>query len=285
MTPPEPPEPRDENPPESGAPESGTPEPETPAGGEGPPKSKPGPSRLDPLRRLPDAELPADADEPPTAGRSRLDPLRAAAASGVRPGQVKPVIDTRRYQWIIGIVGVTIVIVFSAYLLISHGITTPGVAPGQKMHDFVAPLATSGINLPANSGPHCNPRKPTAKALNMCDRKPIVLAFFVDSSSGCIRVVDALQKVSSEFPTVEFAALAVNGSLKTSAKLVRTHHWTIQIGVDSDGRVGEVYGVGECPIVEIARAGGIVVKRLVGYNWANAGHLATQVRALTDGDS
>jgi hypothetical protein len=215
----------------------------------------------------------------------RLDPMRAAAAAGGadggRPTRIEPVIDIRRYQWMIGIVGVSIVIIFSVYLFLQNGITTPGVSPGSRLHNFVAPLATSGVNLPANADPHCNPAKPNLKGLNVCGRRPLVLAFFVTNSTTCVREVDTLQRLSGEFPQVQFAAVAVHGNVKSAAKLERKHHWTIQIGVDSDGRVGEIYGIEICPLVEIARRGGIVVKRLIGNGWANPARLASQVRALS----
>lgn len=227
---------------------------------------------------------PAEPESPePDLGIPRLDPHRAAAAAGrPRPTKIEPVIDTRRYQWMIGIVGLVLVLVFSVYLLISNGVESPGIAAGGRLHDFVAPLATSGINKPANADPHCNPAKPNPKGLNVCGRRPIVLDFFVTGSGDCVRSVDALQKVSAEFPAVQFAAVAVRGSLSSTAALERSHHWTIPIGVDEDGRVGEVYGVEICPMIEIAQRGGVVVKRLVGDNWLSARKLAAQVRVLTD---
>ncbi|HWF55036.1 MAG TPA: hypothetical protein VG223_10430 [Solirubrobacteraceae bacterium] len=229
---------------------------------------------------------PKSESEPPKPdlGIGRLDPHRAAAALGTgRPTRIEPVIDTRRYQWMIGIVGLVVVIVVSAYLLISNGVQTPGIPAGGRLHDFVAPLATSAVNKPANANPHCNPAKPNPKGLNICGREPLVLDFFVTGSGDCVREVNTLQKVSTEFPHIEFAAVAVRGSLSGTAALERSHHWTIPIGVDEDGRVGEVYGVEICPMIELARTGGVVAKRLVGDNWLSARKLAAQVRVLANG--
>jgi hypothetical protein len=190
------------------------------------------------------------------------------------------VIDTRRYQRAVALVGVGVLVVFSAFLLVAGGVESPGVQAGRKLHRFVAPLATSGIDKPANADPHCDPAMPNARALNMCNRRPIVLAFFSTGAGDCIDEVTTLQRVSSAFPRVEFAALAVNASVSDIERLERRHRWTIPIAVDSDGRVGALYGVNVCPMIEIARAGGLVVRRLVGDRWLSAQRLAAQVRAL-----
>ncbi len=221
---------------------------------------------------------------PAPASARRLDPDRAAARAGARPRyRAEPAIDTRRYQWMIGILGLGLVAAFSIYLFVTNGVSTPGIPAGGHLHRFVAPLATSGINRPANADPRCDPRAPNPRALNVCDRRAIVLDFFVTGSSDCVHEVDTLQRVSAEFPRIQFAAVAVRGSLRTTAALARSHHWTIPIAVDEDGRVGEIYGVEICPMVEIARPGGLVVKRLVGDPWQRPVRLAAAVRALDEG--
>jgi hypothetical protein len=93
-----------------------------------------------------------------------------------------------------------------------------------------------------------------------------------------VRSVGALQRVSSEFPRIRFAAVSVHGSLHDTAALVRSHHWTIPVGVDEDGRVGDVYGVEICPMIQLAQPGGRVVARLIGTQWNDPGRLATRVR-------
>lgn len=232
----------------------------------------------EPPDELPD-ELP-DQPGPPEPPR-RLDPDRAAARARTPRPRAEPVIDTRRYQWMIGILGLALVAAFSIYLFVTNGVGTPGIPTGGHLRRFVAPLATSGINRPANADPRCDPSAPNPRALNVCDRRPLVLDFFVTGSSDCVREVNVLQRVSAEFPRVVFAAVAVRGSLRATAALQRSHHWTIPIGVDEDGRVGEVYGVEICPMVEIARTGGLVVRRLVGDQ--SAARLAAAVRALGAG--
>ena len=97
--------------------------------------------------------------------------------------------------------------------------------------------------------------------------------------------VDALQTLSHRFAgsSVQFLAVALNASHAATAKAVRANHWTIPVAYDEDGRVGEQYSVVACPMVELARRGGIVADRLIGNRWDSAAALAPRVRALLSG--
>jgi hypothetical protein len=230
--------------------------------------------------------------EPPGAEppRRRLDPERAAEAAARRAQRRRPpppVIDTRRYQRVIGLIGLTLVVVISIAFLSSHKPGTAGIPPGQPLHFFAAPLADTTLNGDANLSPPCTEAKHDPRALNICllaKREPLVLAFFVTNSSGCEAQVSALQSLSSRFPAgkVQFAAVAVRASHSDAAAAVRQHHWTIPVAYDADGAVGDAYGVEVCPIVELAYRGGVVKQRLIGDHWADPAVLAPPVRALVD---
>jgi peroxiredoxin len=236
------------------------------------------------------SEPPERPDDEPQAGPAppahRLDPDRAAAADRARvPKLAPPVIDTRRYRWMIGVFGITLVIVISVYQFASHGVGTIGVPAGQRLHYFAAPLADSTLNGAASLNPTCSLAHHDPRALNIClvlKHKPLVLAFFVLGSSQCEREVDTVQTLSREFPAgkVEFAAVAVEGSHSQTAADVRRHHWTIPVAYDEDGRVGSFYGVETCPLLELARPGGVVADRLIGEHWIAPAALAARVRAL-----
>jgi peroxiredoxin len=223
----------------------------------------------------------------------RLDPDRAAAGAsrrGVRRPP-PPVIDTRRYQRMIGLFGITLVIVISVSLLTTRSVGTTGIPAGRQMHLFAAPLATSTLNGDANvNHPVCTPARHDSRALNIClllQRAPLVLGFFVTGQDACMRQVDAMQAVSREFPAteVQFAAVAVRSAHAATARAVRAHHWTIPVAYDRDGAVGDVYGVEICPIVELAYRGGVVARRLIGEHWASSAALAGQVQALLRGSA
>jgi hypothetical protein len=226
-------------------------------------------------------------EEPPggsPADPGRLDPDRAIEAArraaGARPEfpRAEPVIDTRRYQRMIGGFGLLLLVAFSIYLYARGGSTTPGVPPGQRLHNFVAPLATSDLDVPANPHPRCNPRRPARRGLNVCGRRPIVLGFFVLGSARCEREVTALQAVYREFPRLTVAAVAVNAGRRGTDRAVRAHHWTIPVAYDSSGVIGELYGVVVCPIVELAGRGGVVSARLIGEGWDDPARLEARVR-------
>jgi hypothetical protein len=230
----------------------------------------------------------ASPDDPPPR-QHRLDPDRAAATARRARRHAPPqVIDTRRYQRVIGFFGLTLVVIVAVSFLLTRGQGTAGVPAGKPLPLFAAPLADSTLNGAANLHPHCTIAQHDPRALNVCllvKRAPIVLAFFVTSYSGCEQAVTALQAVSHEVPRgqVQFAAVAVHTNHQDALHAVRSHRWTIPVAYDVDGRVGAAYGVEVCPILELARRGGIVARRLIGKRWASAAALAPQVRTLITG--
>jgi peroxiredoxin len=231
-----------------------------------------------------------DAEGAPPEQRHRLDPDRAAAAAARRAARrpPPPVIDTRRYQRMIGLFGLALVIVISISFLTTHGVGTAGIPAGKKLHYFAAPLAASTLNGDANTNPPCTSARHDPRALNICllaKRAPLVLAFFVTNSGGCERQVDTLQALSSRYSPsqVQFAAVAVRTNHADARRAVRAHHWTIPVAYDADGAVGDIYGVEVCPIVELANRGGIVARRLIGEHWASTSALGPQVQALVRG--
>jgi peroxiredoxin len=217
-----------------------------------------------------------------------LDPDRAAAIRRAARHPAPQVIDTRPYQRMIGLFGLLLVILISVAFLTSRGVGTAGVPAGKRLPLFAAPLAASTLNGAANLHPRCTLAKHDPRALNVCllvKQAPLVLAFFVTSSSGCEQQVGALQAISRQLSSaqVQFAAIAVRSSHRDAARAVRQHGWTIPVAYDVDGRVGAAYGIEVCPIVELARRGGIVARRLIGQHWASASVLAPAVRALLAG--
>lgn len=248
-------------------------------------------------------------EEPlPEVRKHRLDPDRAAAEANVArrgtkrepaaasvttapadgPAQpTQPSAYARRYRSIIGILGLGLVIVFSVLQFVSRGVGSTGVPPGQRLHFFAAPLAASTLNGAANLTPPCTLARHDPRALNVCllaKRGPLVLAFYVTGSSSCQHQVDALQAVSRRFSSrrVQFAALAVGASHAKVAGEVRSRHWTIPVAYDADGRVGALYGVSVCPLIELAKRGGVVTDRLIGNHWLNTTALAARIRALVN---
>jgi peroxiredoxin len=162
------------------------------------------------------------------------------------------------------------------------------VPPGDRLKEFAVPLAASSLNGDANLAPPCTEAHHYPRALNLCllvHRGPVVLAFFSTSSKGCVQQVDAMQRVAAELPPgrVQFAAVAIRAGHRGTAALVRAHHWTIPVAYDRDGAVGSLYDVEICPLVELARTGGVVADRLIGNHWHSPSALAARVRSLLSG--
>lgn len=190
-------------------------------------------------------------------------------------------IDTRRYQRMIGGIGVLLLAAFSAYLYLApvrHN--HPGVRAGQPLHRFVAPLATSDLNVPANVAPRCDPARPARRGLNVCGRGAIVLDLFALGARPCVRSVDALQALARRFPQATFAAVAAGGGKRATLALVRARHWTIPVAYDSTAAVAQLYDVAACPMIEVAGGGGIVRRLLIGERWERVGTLAPVLRRV-----
>jgi peroxiredoxin len=244
---------------------------------------------------------PPSEDEPGDGGLSRLDP-DAAARGEPAPDRVDAIdrepdpvaarepaaIDTRRYQRMIGAIGLAVVVALGVYLFVTRSHSSTGVTAGHRLRWFAAPLAVTDLQGAANLHPPCTVADHDPRALNLCldaRRGPVVLSLFVLGGGDCERQVDALQTLSHRFAGrgVQFAAVALNASHTATAKAVRAHGWTIPVAYDEDGRVGEQYGVVACPMVELAHRGGIVSDRLIGNRWDSAAALAPKVRALLRG--
>ncbi len=243
------------------------------------------PTRPPPIPRLdPDqAALGGSGTEPVPSG-SGTEP--AAGGSGTEPAPTgyRPVtVDPRPYRWAVGVIALVLVLGVAAYQFLTHGTKSTGVAPGHRLHLFAAPLATSNLNGDPNPHPTCTEARHDPRALNVClmaARGPVVLGFFVTGAGQCERQVGALQTLSERFPSVQFAAVAVNAGHAAAAADVKRHRWTIPVAYDRDGTVQQLYDVVACPMVEMADRGGIVRTRLIGDRWQSAGALAPYVRRL-----
>jgi hypothetical protein len=185
--------------------------------------------------------------------------------------------DTRRYQWMIGGFGLLLVVAFSIFLSTHGGGATPGVPTGRPLHFFVAPLAASDLDAPANAHPRCDPRRPARRGLNVCGHRPIVLAFFALDAGPCEQAVTTMQRVARRFPRLQFAAVAVDATRSATERVARARRWTIPVAYDVTGVIGQLYGVSVCPLIELAGARGIVAQRLIGEAWERPQRLAAAI--------
>jgi hypothetical protein len=196
--------------------------------------------------------------------------------------------------------GGAIVVVVAALVvgyITYNSLTTEALEPiahGTALPPFAMPLATSASGGDANVAtkpgqdqlgpvPACDVRRPDV--LNSCalaERGPVVLAFVVTGVGECAGQVDVLDRVARQVPGVAFAAVAEKEDRDDLRERVRRRGWTVPVGYDHDGIVGNLYGFGAvCPLLVFADARGRVVATHVGA--LDEAELTARARALAAG--
>ena len=250
------------------------------AGGRGPgPRRGRRPERLQRLRSRRCARRAAMPGCAPPRGRRRRAVRRAAGRARGPPAPARRSSTRAAYRWMVGIFGLVHRARRSRLPVRQpRGGRAPGSPPGTRLRYFAAPLAATNLDGDANAHPTCSAARHDPRALNVClmaRRGPLVLSFFVTGAEPVRapgeRAADAGAAASR---SVQFAAVAINALAPATAALVRAHRWTIPVAYDRDGRVGALYGVAACPMVELAARGGIVRDRLIGNRWQTAAALA-----------
>lgn len=204
---------------------------------------------------------------------------------------------TSRYLGLLALLALVLALI----LLFAHnGGEVAGIPPGTRLAPFAVPLASSDIdgysNVATHTGqgqagkvPACSVRK--AGVLNVCElyeRGPVVLAIFVLGGS-CPQVLSRMQALTSSFPGVQFAAVAIEGnagdffSLRRRLRaLLRTRGVRLPVGIDRDGVLAGIYKVLSCPQVNFAYPGGIVQSHAL-LRTPDAAELRKRVAALVAG--
>ncbi|HXP37576.1 MAG TPA: hypothetical protein VN817_07405 [Solirubrobacteraceae bacterium] len=176
---------------------------------------------------------------------------------------------TPRYGGYVGL----LVIVILGLITINTIVTKPngvkGLAPGERLPPFAVPLALGSLNGDADTATHANDgaagrvaacRERGSQILNICqlyEGAPVVLTLFVDGGS-CPDVLGDEQRLSSSFPGVRFAAVAIKGGRSQVRRLIHSRGLQMPVGLDSDGALAALYKVGTCPQVTFAYPGGQV---------------------------
>jgi hypothetical protein len=178
-------------------------------------------------------------------------------------------ISGARYSRYVVILAAILLIAFTIHVALSSHKGATSILPGTRIPPFAAPYALGGppgevdIATHPNDGqagkvPACSERGPAI--LNICqlyERGPVVLALFFDAGS-CARILDDLQQLAQSFPQVGFAAVAVKEGAVTIAREVRSKRLTVPVGVDPEGRLGELYAMVSCPQITFVYPGGVV---------------------------
>jgi len=170
--------------------------------------------------------------------------------------------------WIVALAGV-LLIAFTLHVALGSHKGASGIPPGARVPPFAAPLAIGGPPGEVDIAPRANDGLAGRVAacsergvgiLNICqlyERGPVVLALYFDAGS-CARVLSEMQQLTSSFPQVSFAAVAVKEEAAPVAHLVRSRRIELPVGVDREGRLGGLYTMVSCPQIAFVYPGGIV---------------------------
>jgi hypothetical protein len=187
------------------------------------------------------------------AERDRVDPEEPP-----RPPQ--PARPTNKYAWAVGIVlfmGVLALYFTTAGPNRGEGVRGPAL--NRPLPAFAAPLASSALSGDANVCQRtpcpeeagkvlaCNLR--SDQVLNSCElrEQPAVLTFVVTQGTDCEPQVDRVERMRREFPNVRFAVVLSGQERDEAQQIVRRRRWKLPVGLDPDGAVVNLYGIGVCP--------------------------------------
>jgi hypothetical protein len=186
-----------------------------------------------------------------------------------------------------------IAVVFFTVNLPNQGAGVRGPQVGQRLPAFAAPLATSNVDddFDANVFPSrkaarsanmrlsaCQVR--TESVLNSCElrEKPSVLTMIATEGTDCEPQVDRVERIRREFPQVNFAVVMSGQKRSEAEQIVRRRGWGMPVGVDRDGAVTNLNGVGVCPTTVFTDGSGTVRRTDLG-NLTEA-QLRAHVRGL-----
>jgi hypothetical protein len=200
---------------------------------------------------------------------------RLAERDRTHPEPVKPPQPpraTNKYAWAVGILFVMVLsVILFVETLPNSGDALFGPKLGTQLKDFAAPSVRSDLEGDANvcqsepcpkqagKAPACS--LDSDSVVNVCRlrRRPLVLTFVFDRGADCYPQVDRTERVLKKIDGVQFATVFFTRKERSEVRnLVQARGWTQPVGIDQDGAVANLYGVGGCPTTIFARAGGKV---------------------------
>ncbi|MEA2353236.1 MAG: hypothetical protein QOJ14_1650 [Thermoleophilaceae bacterium] len=182
-----------------------------------------------------------------------------------QPKPPEPARPSGRYMWVVGIVGVVVLVLAGISTLPHEGAGYRGVPRGARLAPFAAPLVSGDHDndatiQPKASGGHpaaCDVRGPGI--VNLCDlrSRPLVITFIATGGAGCDTQLDRVERVRRRFPGVTFLGVITRKGLSDAKGMVASHRWGMPVALDRDAAILNLYGVGDCPTTVFARRGGL----------------------------
>jgi hypothetical protein len=184
-----------------------------------------------------------------------------------------------KYAWAVGIVALMgLSVLLFAQTLPNQGKGFAGPTRNSIIKPFAAPNALGDVEGAANvcaKRKNCNDQAGPVPActlhseevVNVCDlrRRPLVLTFIFDRAADCYPQVDRTERVRPSLPGVNFATVFFTHKDRDQVRaIVKERGWRQPVGVDRDGAVANLYGIGGCPTTVFARAGGRVATTKLG---------------------
>jgi hypothetical protein len=204
------------------------------------------------------------------AERDRTHPEPARRPEVPRP--------SNKYAWLVGFLMLMgLGVLLFAQTLPNSGEGLEGPERGTTLKAFAAPSALGDVEGDANvcqrrpcpdqagGQPACS--LTSEEVVNLCRlrEKPLVLTVIFDRGADCYPQVDRTERVRADFRDVNFATLFFTDKERSEIRnLVEARRWRQPVGIDRDGAVANLYGVGGCPTTIFAREGGKVVDTQLG---------------------
>ena len=201
------------------------------------------------------------------AERDRTHPEPVRPPEVARPGN--------KYAWLVGILMfMALGVLLWSQTIQEGGEGLRGPEAGSRLKAFAAPEASGPVDgdsnvcqkepCPEGAGrvPACEVRGEGVVTVCPTERGARVLTFVVTRGTDCEPQVDRLERVSRDFPDVEFVTVLSGDSKEEARNLAKARRWRQPVAVDEDGTVVNFYGVGVCPITVFARDGRVRSKAL-----------------------
>jgi len=216
------------------------------------------------------------------------------------PSPPSPFRPGARYSLFVGLAFVGIIAVAAVNGFNTDEATLLGTEPvrGEPLAEFAVPDVRGPLDLDANIAqddcatsqnpcPEADRRTPACEidpkdAIRICDffDRPLAISFWFTSPRACVGTQDPIYDLAERFgERVNFLSVAIRGGRPDVERIVTEHAWDVPVGWDRDGAVSNVYRVGVCPTVGIARPGGIFEEVLIGDD-ANPERVSDELDAL-----
>lgn len=138
--------------------------------------------------------------------------------------------------------------------------------------DADANIAQDDCEGSANPCPAGDRRTPACEvdpegAIRICDYfdKPLAISFWFTRGGDCLPSQDAFDAVAQRRDDeVHFLSIDVRDDKERVVEIVQERGWEVPVGWDRDGAVSNLYRVGGCPTIVLARPGGILHDAKIG---------------------